>query len=551
MAFIITDSHTVFTAADYKAFNLDRGIQTVNCSPHSQWQDPAERQIQTLMNAARTSLIHAGGKPWMWGWAILHARDSINRLPSTRTVPGYEGQPRICIIDPSMTAQKALRTLHPFLCLAFKTVPMADRGADFNPRANPCVLLHYDTNKKSYALLTIPDLALTHSIEAHFVPLCFPLRNTNKLSTQLDAFLGPTAEADSYSNIHGPGNMLRRHAAGQQAVPLAANPSVIVQPTPIEVQVPPGWSASRGYVPSAAALENAASVNTASTSTGTGAIVYTVDQLARRTPRGTKQALTGPDAQYWEPAILKDFAMIRTKKCFANITDVKPHGRAPPGVEQRFSIKYKGEAPIALDDIKLAHWKARTVARGDRFKKGEHFDATAAPVVHTAALKMAIAYAVVKGLLLYQFDQEAAFYGNEMDIKGVIVRLPAGFHPTKNEIRPLHLPPLYGELTAGVPGIPQGSLLQYRDIAPALLNLGFRAADADNCLFIHKDIDMLTTLHVDDGILAVPSHRHALEFFGPKGLAATRKLTWSPLHHTLGVVFEVKYDGRMRRVFIH
>ena len=61
---------------------------------------------------------------------------------------------------------------------------------------------------------------------------------------------------------------------------------------------------------------------------------------------------------------------------------------------------------------------------------------------------------------------------------------------------------------------------------------------------------MLTTLHVDDGILAVPSHRYAEEFFGPKGLAATRKLTWSTLHHTLGVDFEVKYDGWMRRVFM-
>jgi hypothetical protein len=548
VAFIITDSHTVFTATDYKAFNLDRGIQTVNCSPHSQWQDPAERQIQTLMNAARASLIHAGGKPWMWGWAILHARDSINRLPSTRPVPGYEGLPRICIIDPSMTAQKALRTLHPFLCLAFKTVPMADRGADFDPRANPCVLLHYDTNRKAYALLTIPDLALTHSVEARFVPLCFPLRNTNKLSTQLDAFLHPTAEADLYSNIHGPGNVLRRHAAGQ--TPLAAHQAAIAQPAPILVQAPPGWSASRGYVPSAAALENAASINTASTPASIGAPVYTVDQLAQRTPRGTKQALTGQDSQYWERAILKDFDMIRKKKCFINITDVKPHGPNPPGVEQRFKIKYKGEAPIALEDLELAHWKARSVARGDRFKKGVHFDATASPVVHTAVLKVVIAYAVLKGLLLYQFDQEAAFYGNGMDFKGIVVRLPSGFHPTKNEIRPLHLPPLYGEMAAAVPGIPQGSLLQYRNIAPAFADLGFRAADADNCLFIHKDIDMLTTLHVDDGILAVPSHRHAEEFFGPKGLAATRKLTWSPLHHTLGVDFEVKYDGQMRRVFM-
>ena len=58
--------------------------------------------------------------------------------------------------------------------------------------------------------------------------------------------------------------------------------------------------------------------------------------------------------------------------------------------------------------------KARTVARGDRFRFGEHYDATAAPVVHGPTLKMLIAWAVQKGLLLFQWDQGAAFYGNPM-----------------------------------------------------------------------------------------------------------------------------------------
>jgi hypothetical protein len=146
----------------YKNFNVQRGIQTINCSPHWQWQDPAERQIQTLKNSARASMIHAGARPWMWGWAVLHTRDVINRLQPPRPVPGYEGLPRICIIDPSMTAQKALRTLHPFGCLVFKTIPKVHRAANFQPRATPNVHLIYDPSRKAYAMLTIPGMHLMH-----------------------------------------------------------------------------------------------------------------------------------------------------------------------------------------------------------------------------------------------------------------------------------------------------------------------------------------------------------------------------------------------------
>ena len=194
-------------------------------------------------------------------------------------------------------------------------------------------------------------------------------------------------------------------------------------------------------------------------------------------------------------------------------------------MEQRFKIKFRGDQSIALDDIDPSAWKARTVTRGDRFKYGQHFDATAAPVIHTPALKVLIAWAVAKGLLLYQWDQGAAFYGNPMDREGIIVRLPPGYDPESGDIRPLHLPPLYGELAKALPGIPQGSLLHYLAISPALQELQFRPVDADNCLFIHATLDMATSLHVDDGVLAAPSHEHAVRVLGSAGLGAKRTIT--------------------------
>jgi hypothetical protein len=547
VAFIISDSHGVFTSAAYTSFNDERGIQALNTSPHSQWQDPAERPIQTLMNAARTNLIHGGGRQWMWGWSVKHAEDAVNRLEPSHPVKGHEGKSRIMIVDPSMTLEKSMRTLHPFLCLAFKTVPMAERGADFNPRADPCVQLRYDPLRKSYAMLTVPNLYLTHSVEVTVIAMCFPLRVTDHLTNQLDTFLRPSVEDNLYAHIHGPGNMLRRRPLASPAI----DSTTLVDRAPVQVRAPlpgPGWSSSRGYMPSVDGLQSAASVNTAHVLTAPA--LYTPDQLAARTPKGTRQALTGPDRAYWLPAILKDHGVLRAEGCFKNITDIKPPGPPPPNVEQRFKIKYRGVAPIALAALQAEWWKARTVARGDRFKYGVHFDATAAPVIHAPALKMLLAWGVARGLIPYQWDQIAAFYGNKMDIEGVVVRLPVGFDPWADALRPLDLPPLYGELAKGVPGIPQGSLLQYRDIAPALFAMGFVPADADNCLFVHEAGNMATSLHVDDGVLFVPTAKHAADFFGPLGLGKTRKLTWGPLQSTLGIDFVVKYSEERRQIFM-
>jgi hypothetical protein len=564
VSFLITDGHKVHSQESMKIFNDGRGIQTISTAPHSQWQDPAERGIQTITNGARTSLIHGGGKPWMWGWAVLHSTDSTNRMKPPVAVLGHEGKSRLRIAYPSVTQAKEMRTHKPFLSLAFKTKPKPELGSNFNPRAEPCVFLIYVPAKKAYAMLTIPNLYLTYSIEIRSVTGTFPLRVTDYLTNQLDTFLRPSVEDDLYSSIHGPSNVLRRQPMTGQAL----DPSTLIQQTPVVARQPvvpaelpgPGHSSTRGYMPTEAGLQSAASRERADVPAAAHAVAtqaracppkkFTPDELAARTPRSIFQALGGPDSKFWLPGIIKDFDVLRTQCCIINITSTKPPGPAPPPVEQRFKIKYREEQPIALEDIDPAAWKARTVTRGDRFKFGQHYDATAAPVIHTPVLKVLIAWAVAKGLKLYQWDQGAAFYGNPMDREGVIVQLPPGYDPDSRAIRPLHLPPLYGELAKALPGIPQGSLLHYRAIFPALQELNFMPVDADNCLFLHATRDMATTLHVDDGVLAVPSHEDAVRVLGSTGLGAKRTITWGPLHSTLGVDFEVVYTAEKRLVFM-
>jgi hypothetical protein len=138
-----------------------------------------------------------------------------------------------------------------------------------------------------------------------------------------------------------------------------------------------------------------------------------------------------------------------------------------------------------------------------------------------------------------------------MDRPGIGVRLPAGYHPTKDEIRPLDDPPLYAELAMSVPGVPQGSLVHYTGLVKDMRRVGFHPSAPDPCLFVHTSGKMAVVMHVDDGILACPSTPDAEWFVGKQGLGATRVLTWGPLDHTLGVEFDIKYTPTKRTVFMH
>jgi hypothetical protein len=532
VSYILSDGQKVHSSGEIVNFNNSRGVQTITAAPHSQWQNPSERGIQTIANAARASLIHGsgGGKGYLWGWATLHAGDSINLMYPPHNVAGHEGKTRGEIAYPERSSAKVLRTHHPFLCLALATEPHADRRSDFEPRTVTCVHLRYDPSKKAYALLTIPNLYLKYSVEVKHVPRTFPLRVTDYLGNRIDRFLMPHDEAP-YNRLHGPDNILREPAAKQLAVPdpvLASRASTRARKPADNV---PGPDSQYTLV--------------AHARTG----LFSPDQLAARTPKHIRQALSGPDAEYWLPSILKDFDVLRSKQCVINITTVRPPGPSPPSMEQRFKIKHRG-GPTTLEDIRSL-FKTRTIARGDHFKHGTHYDATEAPVVHTPALKMLLAWAVARGLLLYSWDISGAFYDNTMDRVGVVVKLPLGYNPVKSKLRPLDLPPLYGELAKGVPGIPQGSLLQYEELSPDLVGMQFEMAAADKCIFVHTSGDMATSLHVDDGVLACPSLAHAERFFGPQGLGAKRELTWEPLSSTLGVSFVVRYSPTKRSVFMH
>jgi hypothetical protein len=524
IAFIISDGAKVFSQLAITKLNEQKGIEPIATAPFCQWQNPAERVIQTVVRGAIADLIHAGGPDWTWGHAILHSVDSYNRCIPSKSIPGHEGKSRLRICHPTISAEQEMRNHKPFGALCFMTTPNAYRLADFSPRAVAAVHLRYDSTRKAFAILSLPGLKLSWSLELHFVPTSFPLRTNSPMAQQLDALMQPTPEDRTYATIHGPGNLLRRRSlAGTGDRALIRENATLLAPV--------------------RRSERIAQVNVTTS-------VLTTDQMEAITPFHTRQALTGPYKEFWLPAVLKDHKTLRDNNAFINVTSSPP----PAGVkvisaDQRLKIKYKGD-PVSLHDLQPKDFKARTVAMGNHMQHGTHFDETAAPVACTPTTKMLIGSANARGQILLAWDVEGAFYVKRIDRPGIIMRLPLGYNHDADSLRDISLPRQYGELSSAIPGIPQGSMLFYLEIIPAWASVGYHPSASDPCLFIHKTSFSATSVHVDDGVLAVSSMSEATILFA--ALEKTGfKFTWGPLSRALGIDYVITRTPDVRSVFMH
>ena len=241
--------------------------------------------------------------------------------------------------------EKLLRKVKPFLCLVMMTIPKALSRSDFKPKAEPGLNLGWERKKKAWAVLTLPNRKLVYSVDCRHIADVFPLLVTNVLQSKLYRFLQP--DGSDYDRISGPAAILRRR---HTQVPDESQ-KTLIESTPVQMRQPvlageqpaPGVSSTRGYTPSAQALQ--AIVDVAALE---GERAYTPDELTAMTPRNTKQALAGANRKIWIESVRKDFRMLRAKGCFVNFTHTKPPGRTPPPAEQRFRFKYKGRAKSQL-----------------------------------------------------------------------------------------------------------------------------------------------------------------------------------------------------------
>ena len=72
------------------SFCASKGIQQRFSAPYAQWMDhTSERNMRTIGEMAVTTLVHANLPKNVWGHAVLHAIEVINRTADNNNQTGF------------------------------------------------------------------------------------------------------------------------------------------------------------------------------------------------------------------------------------------------------------------------------------------------------------------------------------------------------------------------------------------------------------------------------------------------------------------------------
>ncbi|KAJ9560513.1 hypothetical protein OSB04_005673 [Centaurea solstitialis] len=216
--------------------------------------------------------------------------------------------------------------------------------------------------------------------------------------------------------------------------------------------------------------------------------------LSEFEPSEIDQALSDPD---WVRAMQDELAEFERNKVWRLVK--RPWGKSIIGLKWIFRNK-KDENNLVIRN------KARLVAKGFRQQEGIDYDETFAPVARIEAIRIFLAYAAHKNMMVYQMDVKCAFLNGVLR-EEVYVEQPEGF------VDPRFPDHVYA-LDKALYGLKQAPRAWYETLTIYLLGAGYKKGTIDPTLFLRKTGDdlIIVQIYVDDIIFASTKPELCTEF---------------------------------------
>nr|GFC14090.1 retrovirus-related Pol polyprotein from transposon TNT 1-94 [Tanacetum cinerariifolium] len=171
-----------------------------------------------------------------------------------------------------------------------------------------------------------------------------------------------------------------------------------------------------------------------------------------------------------------------------------------PRLDKVMVITLKWIYKVKLDELGgILKNKARLIARGYRQEERIDFEESFALVARLEAIRIFLAYAAHKNMVVYQMDVKTAFLNRNLR-ENVYVSQPDGFVDPDN---PNHV----YKLKKALYGLKQAPRAWYDMLSSFLLSQDFSKGSVDPTLFIRKNGNdlLLEQIYVDDIIFAAPT----------------------------------------------
>ena len=199
-------------------------------------------------------------------------------------------------------------------------------------------------------------------------------------------------------------------------------------------------------------------------------------------PTTIEEALSGDYSQQWKMAADAEYKSLMENKTWELVK--LPEGRRAIGCKWVFRVKYDSNGQVE-------RFKGRLVAQGYSQKYGIDYDETFSPVARFSSIRTLLAFAVEMGMQIHQMDVVTAFLNGDLKEK-IYMQQPSGYiQPDKNG--------LVCKLKKSLYGLKQSPRCWNEKLCEHLKSLGFKESA---CIFVRQKKELqIIVVYVDDLIL--------------------------------------------------
>lgn len=475
------DVDSAFISKQVTSWLTKKSIRLQLSVPYKHSQNGmVERDMQFLIDKARSMMSVYNTPPKFWGCAIQCACDLINL---THTPAGTELTPHEMITGDKPDVSKLI----PFYAPGVYHLTKDERKKNsWKFKAEPCRFLGYDHRTKHGVLLL----------------KC----STNKIVTRDDyvfdvIYLTALREAQ----LDPTDNSVQEFFLNQE---IESEPLSTEDDSEVYESVMLSIIESNDYATDALYEWYNHTVCT----------IFGLEPLPP-SPKSVTEALEGPNAAEWRIAIDKE--LIQMEDVFATAE------QSGPGMKVKLVLK------VTYDNEFNVKFKARLVGCGYSHRKGIDYVDTYAPTISTIAVYSLLHISVDQQYKLASFDVSGAFLESLNDYENH-AWLPPGLFGHKLRVR----------LNKAIYGEKQSAKLWHDKMHEILIKMGFQSCPVTNCLYQYKkgeDI-IIMTVHVDDGLIAY-NNETLLQSFSEEINKHLEKLTIiTPVKRYLGVNIDQRTD---------
>nr|GEV15772.1 hypothetical protein [Tanacetum cinerariifolium] len=493
-----------------------------------------ERRNRTLIEAARTMLIYAQAPLFLWAEAVATAcytqNRSIIRLRHEKTP--YE------LLHNKLPD---LSFLYVFGALCYPTNDSENLGK-LQPKADIGIFIGYAPTKKAFQIYNRRIRRIVETIHVDFDELTAMASEQSSSGPALNEMTPATislglVQKPSSSTPYVPPSRNNWDLLFQPMFDELLNPPPSVDPQAPKVNasiadvIPPVQAESTGSPSSTTVDQDASSPKVtsgqSSSTVSPHTIVQSDHQISQHNSKWTKDhPLDNIIGQLSRPVFIRLQLHEQALFCYydAFLTSVEPKTfkdaltqscwieamqeelneferlevwELIPRPDKVMVITLKWIYKVKLDELRgILKNKARLVARGYRQEEEIDFEESFAPVARLKAIRIFLAYAAHKNMVVYQMDVKTAFLNGNLR-EEVYVSQPDEFVDQDN---PNHV----YKLKKSLYGFKQAPRVWYDMLSSFMISQDFSKGSVDPTLFIRRNGNdlLLVKIYVDDIIFA-------------------------------------------------